>query len=301
MERVGFTVQRWESESGYHDLVISQGRGGAATLAERYAGYREVGDGITRRTTASTGIALILAFGDPLIVAYGDESSRKPTALHAFVVGNHTKPAVTMAAGDQHGVEVNLTPAGATALFRVPLDELTDRVVPLESVLGRAWQEIVERLAAATSWSSRFELLDGVLARQLDRVRLDPEVDRLWRQLVRRHGSARIESLVDDTGRSRRQLTRRFRQQVGLTPKACARVVRFEHALDLLRSRTGANATSLADTAVSAGYYDQAHFNREFRQFAGCTPTEFLAAADHEPEVQFVQDGEPPGFVSSAT
>ena len=84
-----------------------------------------------------------------------------------------------------------------------------------------------------------------------------------------------ISGLVDQLGVSRRHLAALFRREVGLTPKAAARVLRFEHTLAAFDDP---RAHSLADVAVGCGYYDQAHLNREFRTFAGCTPTEYLAA-----------------------
>ena len=63
---------------------------------------------------------------------------------------------------------------------------------------------------------------------------------------------------------------RRFREHVGLPPKALARILRFERAAERLRG-----GADLSDAALDSGYYDQAHFNRDFKAFAGVTPTEY--------------------------
>jgi len=89
-----------------------------------------------------------------------------------------------------------------------------------------------------------------------------------------------------------RHVTERFRHQLGLAPKAYARLLRFEHARSLLGcphpDRT------LADAATEMGYYDQSHLTRDFVAFAGMTPGAYAAQAGLVPEVRFVQDAEPP-------
>jgi AraC-like DNA-binding protein len=60
--------------------------------------------------------------------------------------------------------------------------------------------------------------------------------------------------------------------------------------VQLLRSRS--DSTSLGSLALSAGYYDQPHFNRDFRSFAGCTPAELIRESEVAPEISFVQDRE---------
>jgi AraC-like DNA-binding protein len=99
--------------------------------------------------------------------------------------------------------------------------------------------------------------------------------------------------LARDAGWSRRQFTARFTRAAGLPPKTFARVLRFQRAKALLAAAGG---PSLSEIALDCGYYDQAHLNRDFRAFAGCTPTELMArrlpAGYAAQEVAFVQDGE---------
>ncbi len=91
----------------------------------------------------------------------------------------------------------------------------------------------------------------------------------------------RISDLAGEVGWSHRHLISRFRRQVGLAPKTAARVIRFRAMLAGL----GAGRAGLADLAYEHGYSDQAHLNRDFREFTGTTPTGYLK------RVNFVQDG----------
>jgi AraC-like DNA-binding protein len=280
------TFARWESDGGVHEMATREGAGGAAGRVRRYAGYDERAPAQTRREVAKTGISLVLALGDPLVVTY--EQSKPEVLGGAFVLGTQLRAALTSFSGHQHGVQVDLTPAGARGLLGVGVGELTDRITPLGAVLGRRGEELVERLAATPSWSARFDLLDRTVGATCAGPELAPEVRWLWRQLADRHGNCRVEQLMDETGRSRRHVASQFRQQVGVSPKTCARLLRFERAVNLLRSRSG--PTSLAGVAVAAGYYDQPHFNRDVRAFAGCTPSELMVERAVAPEISFLQD-----------
>jgi AraC-like DNA-binding protein len=83
-------------------------------------------------------------------------------------------------------------------------------------------------------------------------------------------GAVAVETLAAELGWSRRHFAARFRAEVGMAPKALARLLRFERAVERLRG-----GEELAMIALGCGYYDQAHFNRDFRAFTGTTPTAY--------------------------
>ena len=170
-------------------------------------------------------------------------------------------------------VDLKLSPLGAYTLLGVPMDTVAAQVVDLAELLPSAI-ELTERLAGEDSWPRRFARLDAFLLSRLDAGRRPAdEVAFAWRRLTSTHGAQPIGALAEEVGWSRRHLVAKFRQQVGLPPKTIARILRFEHLLH--RLRTGpADWTRLAD---ECGYYDQSHLNRDFREFAGTTPTDYLA------------------------
>jgi AraC-like DNA-binding protein len=94
------------------------------------------------------------------------------------------------------------------------------------------------------------------------------------RQIEAHAGAVSITALQQHTGWSKTRLTSTFEQQIGVTPKRYARIHRFRRALQLVHEGT----LPLAQIALTAGYYDQPHFNAEFRALSGFSPTEFLAA-----------------------
>jgi transcriptional regulator GlxA family with amidase domain len=117
------------------------------------------------------------------------------------------------------------------------------------------------------------------LAERLPRVRgLHPAVAEALSKLP---NAASVGDVVQDSGYSHRHFIALFEDAVGLTPKRYSRVLRFRHALGLLGGE--APRAPLAGVALAAGYSDQAHFNRDFREMAGISPERYRAAGPRQP------------------
>jgi len=254
-----------------------------------YTGYAERSAVPLRRMQVPTTVVpLILSLGPPIVVDGVEHTS--------FVAGMHDAVATTEYAGEQLGVQVDLTPLGARRLIGLPMAELARQVVAVEDVLGPSVSRLVDRLREAATWEARFALLDHALLERLYRgAPVAGEIGHAWARLEASGGAVRVETLAREVGWSRRHLSARFRADVGLPPKAVARILRFERVTELLRASSG---PSLADAAFDCGYADQAHLNRDFRAFAGTTPTDFVARlipdmhdVEGRPEVTNVQDG----------
>ncbi|MFJ2890901.1 helix-turn-helix domain-containing protein [Streptomyces sp. NPDC087305] len=204
-----------------------------------------------------------------------------PTAtLGSVFCGPTTTAALGEHSGRLAGVEVLLMPWAAFTLFGTAQHELADRVVDpdeLPHTLGSRWAglgELAAALAALPTWVARFGLLDDVLTRWSAAGTPSSErVVRAWSELVRTRGAVPVPRLADEVGWSVRQLENRFREQIGLGPKAAARVLRLQRARRLL-----ASGRSQAETAAVCGFYDQAHLSGEFRAMTGCTPGQFMGA-----------------------
>jgi AraC-like DNA-binding protein len=199
-----------------------------------------------------------------------------PEPARSFVAAPDSRHAIVEHDGYQHGAELRLTPLGAQTLLGLPMDELACEVVELDALLGAEGEELVERLCEASEWAERFDVLDAWLVRRLAGAQPpDPGVEHAWWRLVHSRGRVSVAELVRETGWSRRHLTARFKAQVGLPPKVYGRILRFRQAASELARPDG---PSLCEIALDCGYYDQAHLNRDFREFAGRTPTELMAA-----------------------
>jgi AraC-like DNA-binding protein len=183
--------------------------------------------------------------------------------------GSYTYP------GAQTGIQVDLTPLGAYRLLGIPMHRLTNRAFDLADLLGSQGAAVVERLRDTPCWGDRFDLLDAVLLGRMEAgPHPAPEVRECWRRLTSAHGLVPVSELTGEVGWSRKHLAHRFKEQIGLTPKSLARVLRFQRALRILAD----GKPPFVEVATLCGYYDQAHLIREFRALSGYTPRELLAA-----------------------
>ncbi len=224
------------------------------------------GQASTLREVPFPGIPLILNLGPAWII----DGER----IDSFVAGMHDRAALVTGEPRFSVMELRLSPLGAGRLLRVPMRELTNKTVPLEELLLGA-DELTERLRDTHSWDRRFDLVEAFLARRLAQSEEPtPGVAWAWRRLLASGGRETIGALVRELGWSRRRLVARFREEIGLAPKAAARVIRFDRAVAELRA-----GSPLPDVAHACGYFDQAHFSREFRELAGITPTTFIGAS----------------------
>jgi AraC-like DNA-binding protein len=230
----------------------------------RYYGFgQETARPVRQREGPSVDLVVIFTFAEHWLIDGVRQTS--------FVGGLHEAQVTTEHPGRSLGMQGNLDPLAAHRLAGVPLHELANRTVPLEEVLDEPF--LVERLATAPDWNARFGLLDALLARRLRGSQPSPEVAWAWRRLRATHGRLPVRALTEELGWSRKRIVARFRQEIGLPPKAVDRLLRFERAREL------AETVPWAEITFECGFYDQSHLISEFRRISGRTPETFLQDA----------------------
>lgn len=168
-------------------------------------------------------------------------------------------------------VGVVFRPGAARAFFRQPASEFRGRHVSLSDALGGA--ALKERLIEARSPVDTLVTLEAWLAEMLRHTTHDPAIAWATREFsLRPH--QRIADVTGRIGFSARTFIQRFEDVVGLTPKMFCRVQRFQSAL---RRMHGGADIPLGDLALACGYFDQAHFAHDFREFSGVTPSTYLS------------------------
>ena len=164
-------------------------------------------------------------------------------------------------------------PGAAGALLGVPVAELTDLHVSIDDLWGARGRSMRERLVDVYEPAAIFKVIEQELMFRLKRPLLvHPAVARALVSPVQGWGFTRISDVQRQAGYSPKHFTALFRRAVGLTPKRYYRVQRFGEVVQAL---AGGQRTDLAELAASLGYSDQSHLTREFREFAGVTPTRY--------------------------
>jgi AraC-like DNA-binding protein len=271
--------------------VKPSGRLGAFVV--RYTGYRLTGfqPGV-HLGLGTTTLPLIISLADAP-VAVARRPTLRPAHFTALIAGLRTHATEVRHDGSLFGIQVDLRPAAARALFGLPPAELYAQELDLGDVMGSEAGELLGRLREARDWTARFAVLDDMFTRLLDRRDLaaEPAVEHAWR-LLTQGPPTRVSAVADQVFWSRRQLAAKFTAEYGLGPKEAARVSRFSRAVALLRADP---TRSLADLAHRCAFSDQAHFTREWRSFTGLSPTRWL----RDEEFPFVQDLAPPATAAS--
>jgi len=238
------------------------------------------GPGVERERVLPTGTAhVVFRLSElPLRLFDGVDGTRGRSVGHAVVGGPRAAFYVRDVSQPVRSVGAELHPGAVEALLGVPAEELAGAHTPLEDLWGAAAARARERLLEAEGAAVRLDLFESLLAERLPRVRgLHPAVAHAIECFA---VSAPVRDVVRATGYSHRRFIALFRRAVGLPPKLYCRVLRFRGALERL---AGEGSASWADLALGAGYSDQPHLGREFRELAGLSPGHYRRIAPASP------------------
>lgn len=170
---------------------------------------------------------------------------------------------------------IQFKPNGFYKLFNLPVSLLTDKIYKLSDVLRKDMSGYIENLFEATDTAALKSLTDTLLLSYLLKSKkADPNNSITYTSSVifKNHGNANIKNLAYEANMCLRTFELRFTEQVGISPKMYARLTRFNRAI-LIRTKN--KAISWTDICHQCGYYDQMHFIKEFKQFAGDSPSGF--------------------------
>jgi len=215
-------------------------------------------------------VELILNFGDRFSQHQNNQRELQP---RHFLVGQMSGPILISPNGAVQLLGIRFHPGGTAPFLRVPMSELTDEVVELESLSSELERELLCVSEDLSSPRDRTSAIESVLMARLLRGSYDSSAIKLAARIVESAGCVSVDQLATAAGISSRQLERRFLREIGIGPKLLGRILRFQQVFRAVERVDSA----WASIAVECGYYDQAHLIRDFTQFAGQTPAVLLA------------------------
>jgi len=215
-------------------------------------------------------VELILNFG-----AHFSQHKEKGEAVRQplrYVVGQMTRPILVAPTGRVQLMGIRFHPGGTLPFFRLPMNEVTDRVVELAGLDGNLDRNLVAAAGDGPLLSQRIAAVEDWLIKRARDCKHDSWLVELASTIISRQGQLSVDRMAKDAGVSGRQLERRFLREVGIGPKLFCRILRFQQVFRAFEQTDAGWAAVAAD----CGYYDQAHLIRDFQQFAGQTPSVLL-------------------------
>jgi AraC-like DNA-binding protein len=246
----------------------------------QFVKYIWVYESSTNKNITTNEIQTFAVEGCPIIIFHYKKPLKCKTGNNSWashpqqcVIGQIKNFGEIMESGNEGMVAVVFYPYGLSPFIKVPLIEFTGLIVDLELVFGKAIKEIQEKICEANSNEKKILLVEHFLLNQIKTKENQYNYDiRFAVSQMQMKNKISILKLASEVNMSKRNFERKFLENVGLTPVFFNRIVRFQKAIKLINQQ---NKLSFTELAYSAGYYDQSHFIRDFKQFYGQPPKEF--------------------------
>lgn len=215
---------------------------------------------------------LIFHYGDAYVSSIGGQQQHQTGAV---MIGQ-IQSAISLEASGKTGIcAVRFYPWGLYALTGLQAKEITEQVIPAEDIWGKELTFLTEQLYTA-SYNEKIKLVEQFLFNTLkkqDRKVQDKaeQLSAILGKLIQHHGNIPVARLAYIANTSVRNFSRSVSDIAGLSPKKLSRIARLQQFLHVYDGNT-----TLTDSLYRCGYFDQAHFIREFKEIVDTTPTAYF-------------------------
>jgi AraC-like DNA-binding protein len=234
----------------------------AATVAEK---QRIVPDGC---------MEMIFHYGD--LYEQFNEDGTAITQSRCFVFGQITKPLDIAPTGVTGIIAARFHPDGFLPFSDIPVQQMENKATELQEIFGLKDYSFEEAVLQAATNEERIQLITSFLISKLQTAEVRDRITQFGIDaLLHSNGQMNVQELSEALQINRRQLERKFSSVIGLSPKQLSKMIRLQNTFRMMGQKHFTNLTSLA---YESGYYDQAHFIKEFKEFTGVSPKEFYAA-----------------------
>ena len=216
---------------------------------------------------------MIFHYGDRYQQYFEDGSSI--IQPKSFVFGQITKYIEIAPTGKSGIISARFLPDGISPFINMPLTSLENKAVPNTELFGENGKELEKHVVNANDNYERIKIIETFLLSKLTEQKTMDAITKSCVDLIfQSQGQIGSAELADKMNINRRNIERKFISAIGMSPKQLARVARLQATLKMLEQK---RSVTLTEIAYENGYYDQAHFIKEFKEFTGMSPKSFFA------------------------
>lgn len=193
---------------------------------------------------------------------------------HVWASGVRTEPISIGSGKAAEMIVIYFKKGRAHPFFPVPMSEISDCVLDADLLWGKRFGYLREKILETKELSRKFVVIEEFLLRQFQsKLDPDPVVEYAVDRIIATPDQISLGKLNDSIGYSQKHFISLFKSQVGITPKAYLRIMRFQKAINEIEEIQKVEWTAIAQ---DCGFYDQAHLIKDFRAFSGLTPEQYV-------------------------
>lgn len=203
-----------------------------------------------------------------------------------WVAGLQTKPTSVESYGVSKMVVVQFKTLGAFVFLNDPLHYYTDNYISLDKIFNDVANDTWEQLQEATTVAEKISITEKFLTKQLSKVKLpNQKLIATIDLLLDKSKALSIKEICKRSGISRKHLNHLSKEYAGVSPKMLSSLNRLQTSLKTI---SAVNSTKFTDVAYELEYFDQAHFNNDFKRFTDLRPTEYMKLVAKNPTLKLV-------------
>lgn len=192
-----------------------------------------------------------------------------------FMIGHSMHSAITECDKDYGNICVEFNPAGVYRFFNLPLNEIAGQIYDTHELYGKVGKELREKVSETADIDKKVLLVQDFLYRQMVQFnKSDAVSEYAINKIIMSKGLININSISEEMGYSRRYLLRKFTENLGISPKEFACIIRFDEIFKKV------SLHHLSEEKLYEYYYDQSHFIKEFKKFTGFTPGDYICQSN---------------------
>jgi hypothetical protein len=194
---------------------------------------------------------------------------------NAMVMGQRTKSFDILPLGNVDTFAICFYPIGFANFVKLPLENLVDKETPVSELFEQEEAyELEQQMIQAINNQQRIDIIETFLLKKLNEKNTISQIVKSTVDVfLETNGTVPINAILKNDISKRRQLERHFRKQIGISPKQLSKAIRLQATLNLLLNK---KSETLTEIAYESEYFDQNHFIKDFKDFVGLTPKEFL-------------------------